>query len=116
MAAGFFATPFDTFRTGLAWALFCAVPAMAADTLPLTAAQKNNLMFSSLQRSDHAAFWAKNIPAIMLTDTAEYRNIHYHCMSGMDTPDTLTPEFAEKVVRAAVSGAASLLQVQAVSR
>jgi Zn-dependent M28 family amino/carboxypeptidase len=61
-----------------------------------------------LLRSDHAPFWAKNIPAVMWTDTAEFRNPHYH--QPTDTPQTLDYEFmAEiaqllvKVVREAVS-------------
>ncbi|MER7108707.1 M28 family peptidase [Streptomyces sp. NPDC000229] len=40
-----------------------------------------------LDRSDHAAFWNLGIPALMLTDTANFRNPHYHRPS--DTPDTL---------------------------
>ncbi|MGE0384352.1 MAG: M28 family peptidase [Gammaproteobacteria bacterium] len=37
--------------------------------------------------SDHAAFWNAGYPAIMVTDTAFYRNPHYHTAN--DTPDTL---------------------------
>lgn len=29
-------------------------------------------------RSDHAAFWYQNIGAVLLTDTANFRNPHYH--------------------------------------
>ncbi|MEE2788612.1 MAG: M20/M25/M40 family metallo-hydrolase [Myxococcota bacterium] len=43
------------------------------------------------RRSDHAAFWAQNIDAVMLTDTANFRNPHYHETS--DKPATLSPEF-----------------------
>lgn len=43
MAAVFSATPIHTFRAGMVLALFCAAPALAADVLPLTAAQKKNL-------------------------------------------------------------------------
>src|SRR5207248_2714499 len=31
-----------------------------------------------LLRSDHAPFWEVGIPAIMWTDTSEFRNPHYH--------------------------------------
>lgn len=38
-------------------------------------------------RSDHVPFWEAHIPAIMITDTANLRNPHYHKPS--DTFDTL---------------------------
>lgn len=38
-------------------------------------------------RSDHAPFWARNIGAVMVGDTANFRNPHYHQPS--DTLDTL---------------------------
>jgi Zn-dependent M28 family amino/carboxypeptidase len=31
-----------------------------------------------IRRSDHASFWDLGYPAVMVTDTANYRNIHYH--------------------------------------
>ena len=31
-----------------------------------------------IQRSDHASFWTLGYPAIMITDTANFRNINYH--------------------------------------
>jgi hypothetical protein len=48
-----------------------------------------------LLRSDHACFWEKNIPAVMWTDTSEFRNPHYH--QPTDTPDTLDFEFMAEV-------------------
>jgi Zn-dependent M28 family amino/carboxypeptidase len=38
-------------------------------------------------RSDHVPFWEAGVPAIQITDTANFRNPHYHRPS--DTPDTL---------------------------
>jgi len=38
-------------------------------------------------RSDHVVFWEHCIPAVQLTDTADFRNPHYHRAG--DTPDTL---------------------------
>jgi hypothetical protein len=32
----------------------------------------------NLDRSDHAPFWARGVPALMLTATAPFRNRHYH--------------------------------------
>jgi hypothetical protein len=48
-----------------------------------------------LQRSDHIPFWKAGVPAIMWTDTSEFRNPHYHQPS--DTPDTLDYEFLRTV-------------------
>ncbi|MDJ0836420.1 MAG: M20/M25/M40 family metallo-hydrolase [Acidobacteriota bacterium] len=52
-------------------------------------------LFPVMWRSDHAAFWEKSIPAVMWTDTAEFRNPHYH--SPTDTPDTLDYTFLARV-------------------
>jgi Zn-dependent M28 family amino/carboxypeptidase len=38
-------------------------------------------------RSDHSEFWKLGVPAIQITDTANFRNPHYH--GATDTPDTL---------------------------
>ncbi len=46
-------------------------------------------------RSDHAPFWRAGIPAIMWTDTAEFRNPHYH--RATDLPKTLDYEFLAAV-------------------
>jgi Zn-dependent M28 family amino/carboxypeptidase len=37
--------------------------------------------------SDHSSFWRRGLPAVMITDTAFYRNPRYH--TEHDTPDTL---------------------------
>lgn len=44
-------------------------------------------VFPVLARSDHVPFWQKGIPAVMWTDTSEFRNPNYH--SATDTPETL---------------------------
>jgi Zn-dependent M28 family amino/carboxypeptidase len=49
-----------------------------------------------LEWSDHWAFWQQGWPAIMITDTAFYRNPHYHTAG--DTPDTLDYERLARVV------------------
>lgn len=38
-------------------------------------------------RSDHVPFWDAGLPAVQITDTANFRNPHYHRPG--DTPDTL---------------------------
>ncbi len=50
-----------------------------------------------LRRSDHAPFWRAGVPALQWTDTAEYRNPHYH--SAADTPETLDYAFLAAVTR-----------------
>jgi len=86
----------------------------AGDGLPtvslmLPDSQKNSDTFGDLRRSDHAPFWMADYPAAMLTDTANFRNDHYHCAGGPDAPADLDPAFAAKVVRASVASAAALL-------
>jgi hypothetical protein len=46
--------------------------------------------------SDHRNYWALGYPAVMVTDTAFYRNDHYH--TARDTPDTLDYRRMAKVV------------------
>ncbi len=58
------------------------------------------------RRSDHAAFWHYGFPSVMLTDTANFRNPHYHRPT--DTLDTLNLSFLEKVA-AGVAAAATHL-------
>ncbi|WP_119299621.1 M20/M25/M40 family metallo-hydrolase [Dongia deserti] len=62
-------------------------------------------VFGDLNRSDHAPFWQAGVPAIMWTDTSEFRNPHYHLAS--DTPDTLDYEFMCDVARLALARVAS---------
>lgn len=49
------------------------------------------LLTPDLLRSDHAPFWARNIGAVVVADTANFRNPHYHQPS--DIPDTLDRSF-----------------------
>ena len=50
-----------------------------------------------LGRSDHLSFITKGIPAVMWTDTAEFRTPHYHMQT--DAPDTLDYEFMAGVLK-----------------
>jgi Zn-dependent M28 family amino/carboxypeptidase len=47
------------------------------------------------RRSDHTSFWEQGFPAVMLTDTADFRNPHYHRPT--DTLDTLNLDFMAAV-------------------
>jgi Zn-dependent M28 family amino/carboxypeptidase len=53
--------------------------------------------FGHLLRSDHTPFWEARIPAIMWTDTADFRNPHYHRAS--DLPETLDYAFLTQVTK-----------------
>jgi Zn-dependent M28 family amino/carboxypeptidase len=54
-----------------------------------------------LSRSDHDPFWRAGIPAVMWTDTSEFRNPNYHRVT--DTPETLDYEFLANVTRLLVA-------------
>lgn len=73
---------------------------------------KNIVLFSpataDLRRSDHAPFWEQSYPGIMLTDSANFRNFHYHCTEGPDTTDRLDSDFAVKVIKSVVGATAEL--------
>jgi hypothetical protein len=49
-------------------------------------------------RSDHWAFWKLGVPAVMVTDTAPFRNPHYH--KATDLPDRLDFDRMGRVVSA----------------
>lgn len=51
--------------------------------------------------SDHASFWNYGYPALMLTDTAMFRNPHYHTRH--DRFETLDFNFIRNVTKAVVS-------------
>jgi len=56
--------------------------------------------------SDHWAFWEQGYPAIMVTDTAIFRNPNYH--QPTDQPDTLDYDRMARVVHGLVRGVADL--------
>jgi Zn-dependent M28 family amino/carboxypeptidase len=63
-----------------------------------------------LRRSDHAPFWDADYPALFITDTADYRNTHYHCYNS--TADALADidfGFAVANTKVIVAAAAAAL-------
>ena len=58
-------------------------------------------------RSDHDPFWRKGIPALMWTDTAEFRNPNYH--QPTDIPETLNYGFMAEVTRLLIHSVQSCL-------
>ena len=65
-----------------------------------------------LRRSDHASFWDVNIPALLLTDTGNYRGSYYHCGRTEDSVDILDFQFAAQMTRAVIGASAALLRAQ----
>ncbi|MGL5079862.1 MAG: M28 family peptidase [Microcoleaceae cyanobacterium] len=59
-------------------------------------------------RSDHAPFWYQQIPAVLVTDTANLRSPHYHQPS--DTLETLDQGFLTGSAQLVVNAVAKLLQ------
>lgn len=57
-------------------------------------------IFGDLLRSDHTPFWKAGLPALMWTDTSNFRNPHYHLPS--DLPDTLDYEAMSDVTKMVV--------------
>ena len=57
-----------------------------------------------VRRSDHAPFWDLNVPALMWTDTAEFRNFNYHTAN--DLPDTLDYDFLAENTRLLIASVA----------
>jgi hypothetical protein len=60
----------------------------------------NGELLPDSRRSDHAPFWDEGFRAVMVTDTTNFRNPHYHRPT--DTLATLNLEFAAKVCRATI--------------
>lgn len=50
-----------------------------------------------IRRSDNASYWSYGFPAVMVTDTSNFRNYNYH--SGGDTYRTLNLDAMARVVR-----------------
>lgn len=70
----------------------------------------NGELLPDSRRSDHAPFWDEGFKAVMLTDTTNFRNPHYHRPS--DTLATLNLEFAAKVCRATTGTVLELAQLK----
>jgi Zn-dependent M28 family amino/carboxypeptidase len=74
---------------------FCMVPDLPVETLTVPF---DGWMLPATRLSDHAPFWDHGYPALMVTDTAFFRNPNYH--QATDTPDTLDYEFLSRVTEA----------------
>lgn len=66
----------------------------------------NGQIAPDLRRSDHAPFWDKGYPAIMITDGAETRNHNYH--SPNDDVSTIDYDFLTRVASAGIATLADI--------
>ncbi len=74
-----------------------------APGLPYYSANRMAGMFEDSKRSDHANYWRHGMRGVLLSDTAEFRNPHYHRPS--DLPETLDYAFMHSVARACSAAA-----------
>ncbi|MEM6532304.1 MAG: M28 family peptidase [Myxococcota bacterium] len=57
---------------------------------------------AELRRSDHAPFWLAGLPALHVSDTSNFRNPNYACISGEDSPDTVDVKVASRITDALI--------------
>lgn len=67
-------------------------------------------MLPDSRRSDHVPFWDKGYRAVMLTDTANFRNPNYHQSS--DTIETLDLSFITRVAKSVVATLVLLAELE----
>jgi len=87
---------------------FIAAMTAAVPDLPIVAADSLPFAPPDFLRSDHAPFLAAGQPAIILTDTANFRNPHYH--KPTDTPDTIDLARLAKAATALAAAASALAE------
>ena len=80
--------------------------ALNTTLLDVPAGMELSELYADTRRSDHASLWAAGYPAVLLTDTADLRNSHYHCKGGPDVVADLDDEFAVDVARAVAAASA----------
>lgn len=66
----------------------------------------NGEQLPDTRRSDHTSFWEQGFPAVMVTDTANFRNPHYH--QPTDTLDTLNLDFMAAAAAAVMTAILTL--------
>jgi len=93
---------------GRSQALLGAMERASKDVIPLITLTVpfNGYLLPDTRRSDNARFWDAGWAALMVTDTADLRNPHYHRPT--DTPETLDYTFLGKVVEAVAKAAADI--------
>lgn len=84
--------PSQALALGLAQTLKQTTPELGVETLVLPGRANQ---FLEARLSDHCPFWEHDFTAAMLTDTAFFRNPHYH--QATDTLDTLDIDFIRDI-------------------
>jgi Zn-dependent M28 family amino/carboxypeptidase len=79
------------------------VRGLAVETLSVPGA---GALLPAVRLSDHAPFWDAGYPALMVTDTAFYRNPNYHGRT--DTLETLNVDFMAHVCEGVIRAIAAL--------
>jgi len=89
-------------------ALLAAFERAAAPHVPVVAlaVPLKGWIVPDVRRSDNASFWDEGYPSLLVTDTADLRNPHYHRPS--DTPDTLDYGFLARATAAVAAATAEL--------
>ncbi|SPP64053.1 M28 family peptidase [Nitrospira lenta] len=89
-------------------ALTAALSQAMAPTIPVVplVVPGNGEQLPDTRRSDHTAFWEQGFAAVMVTDTANFRNPHYH--RSTDTVDTLNLKFLASVADAVTNAVLAL--------
>jgi hypothetical protein len=92
---------------GSSWGFTRAVKARMAGATELPVRSINApALLPGVDFSDHYNFWKHGWDAVMITDTAFYRNPNYHQVT--DTPDTLDYERLARVVTGVYAAATTL--------
>jgi Zn-dependent M28 family amino/carboxypeptidase len=88
--------------------LLAAFERAAAPHLPVIglAVPLRGWIVPDVRRSDNASLWDAGYPALLLTDTADLRNPHYHRPG--DTPDTLDYGFLARTTAAVAAATLAL--------
>ena len=84
--------PSQSLALGLTKALKQTTPELRVESLVLPGRADD---FVEVRLSDHCSFWEQDFKAAMLTDTAFFRNPHYH--QATDTLDTLDIDFIRDI-------------------
>jgi hypothetical protein len=84
--------PSQSLALGLAKTLKQAKPELGVESLVLPG---RGDQFVEVRLSDHCSFWEQDFKAAMLTDTAFFRNPHYH--QATDTLETLDIDFIRDI-------------------
>jgi hypothetical protein len=76
-----------------------AAEARGLPSISMALSSVTRLILNDTTRSDHASFWLQGYPAMLVTDTANFRNPRYHCEQGIDSIDTLDYPFLARVTQ-----------------